>query len=279
MCWPEMGSRAPKIKLHRHAGRAQRADPAIGVLPALGDVTDEQVHDPASVVAREEFPERAEFVVGGRGVGAKDRAERLLKGALVHGGADERAKWAVQQLLDQSCAVRAGHDAAVQQAEASHAEGEPAVTLAGEEFLRHRVAVVVGEDMGLGDAAISEQRLRKIGLIEDGVGIARGLRREAKADEIRGNASVARRQRGPHLAPIPGRGGEAVQKEQRGALTLVPVKDRMPAVGELSSAVSPCLEIHRYPFHFSQTLLRRILRAAWGAGRERVRGRTAHRAG
>src|SRR5688572_2052892 len=138
--------------------------------------------------------------------------------------------------------MRLREQSAVEQARRRDA---PAGRIAREQLLRHRVAVVVREDAPARDAERREQRFVQVGLFRDAVRMPARLRRPPEAELVARDAAVPRGQCGPELRPVPARGREAVDEQQRVAPALVDEEDVVRTETERPSARPPCRERNR----------------------------------
>ena len=114
--------------------------------------------------------------------------------------------------------------------------------VASEELLRDRVAVVVREDVKALDAEGPEEPLVQRRLIEDRVVVRARLVGVAEADHVGGDHAEASGEPRPDRRPVPRRAREAVDRQERGAFALGPVRDRVSPMPVGARRRPPLLE-------------------------------------
>ncbi len=164
--------------------------------------------------------------------------------------ADQHAGAGQQQLLQESRPERLRKQAAVEQAhrfqgQAGLVTARP-LLLPRQQFLRHRVAVAVADDVDAAHAERGEQALLQVGLVGDGVVVVARLGRIAEADHVGGDdRGETLAQRGPQPVPVPGRDRRAMQQQQHrtGAASAAGlVEHRMAAMHIVPAMLVPVLE-------------------------------------
>jgi hypothetical protein len=108
----------------------------------------------------------------------------------VSSGTEQKTEARTQQLLDQAGAVRFREQAAVQEQAGLPAPHAEPLVLPRQHFLRHRVAVVVGQHMKLLETELLDEHLADIRLLHDAVVVADGLGAEAEAEQVHGHEAV-----------------------------------------------------------------------------------------
>ena len=111
--------------------------------------------------------------------------------------------------------------------------------VARQQFLTHRVAEVVGQDMRVSDTQVMQQRLVHVGVIVHRILVGNRLRREAHAHHVRSDDGEPLRQRRPNRFPIKGIERIAVDQQQRRPAALDPVEDVEAEVVEIQPGVQP----------------------------------------
>ncbi len=228
-------------QFQRHARILQRADPARAVDAAFDDVADEPVHHRGAAVGGHQRPERVDQRVVGRRARAEDAAHRARDRTTAREPSDERAQRRQQQALDQRGPMRLGKQAAVQQRGAAHPRPLAGLGLARQQFLRHRVAVVVGEHVVLGDAFQREHVLEQVGLFHQRIVMACGLVGQPEADHVQRDEPPALGQRRPQRLPVPRCRRKAVNQHEHGRVGAPTVarEDRVAAPHDLAAGVGP----------------------------------------
>ena len=114
----------------------------------------------------------------------------------------------------------------------------------GQEFLGHRVAVVVGQDVVLRDTLRPQEALDQVGLFADRIAMARRLGGQAEPQQVECEHPPPGHERSPQRGEIPGGRGKAVDQHQyrRPRIATAADEEVMAPVGERSAPAAPEFE-------------------------------------
>jgi hypothetical protein len=200
----------------RNVRLLESPDPAIGVRPPISDVANQQMRVAMTRVTIHRLPDRS-AVGDGVMVRRERRCERVDDEVLIDDRADGRSLLRVEQrCLDRLRPVQVGIQATVQQVEPLDVDGEVAVRASSQQLLRHRDAVVVGDQARRRDPVECPHGLDEVRLLVDRIGVVMRLVRGTESEEIGQDEAVAGGQGGCDLGPVVRAAREAVQERHRG---------------------------------------------------------------
>jgi hypothetical protein len=234
---------------HRHRHLLERADPARALLAAFGHVAEQLRQREVAVVRAQQGPQAIDDGRLRRRALAEDRGEVRGEARLARGARYKRAEQGRgEQALHQARAMHLGEHAAVQEGDRAQGRARLAlVELAGQQLLRHGVAVVVGEHVVVPGAFAAQQPFAELGLLGDAVAVAARLRRIAEAQQVERDQRELLRQRLPQRRPVPACRRKAVDQQQhrQARLDLPTHEQRAERRGHALAAFTPVAEFEK----------------------------------
>lgn len=231
----------------RAFGLDHRLDPTGAFAHALAEIPQHAWGNVVALVPAKHMPELAHFLSGGLGVGTKTAAKFAIEQAirLGHDAGDQRADRREQHFLHRRGAGALVEQSAVDEADRSQfnlMHAGFATHLSGEQFLRRRAAVGMGEDMHMIEAEELEQGFGGIGERGDGVVAVGRLVGKSRTGQVRCDHAKAGGQISPHFVKPPRGGGVAVQQQQRFSRPRKAIEHAMPAMIKRRPVLDPSAE-------------------------------------
>ncbi len=213
---PGHGIRLTVHEHDRYTAGFQRADPALPAGPAFRDIAKKRRHDFLAVTGFDEIDQGIQLALGRAGFGPKDALEAAGDLPPPHQPDEYRPQWAGQQGLNPPGPVGLGKQAAVEkQYRAQACQRGPSLGLPSQQFLGHRVAIVVGENVKALKTGGGGDRLTDIGLDVHVVGSRVRFGGVPETQQVRGGQAEIPAEVGPDPMPVPGGGREPMDQQDR----------------------------------------------------------------